>query len=208
MGTADVRIRCFDDEWVDIGSVRVLLYKLKYESELVPPSVPEIGGLIAAVSGSGDISKVSEVLKGYLDTSRSMPDCDLVLIELNYGGVRFSYVTSRKRVKCVPLSPVPDLVKSIEVLSKSPVTTSVEVDALQRGLLTRTKQQLGSELYAACLVGEASGADTVAIGVELLNYGLRTVMAGELRDTLVREQPARAKRKRKSRRKIKKRLKK
>lgn len=182
-----VRARCFSSEWVDLGIMRVLLYRLKYEVGLPSYLSLESGMLSALVRGSGELSELFKVLRKYPEIVKLRRECDLSSIELVSDGAHVSLVVSSKRIKCVPLAPAPDVVKSLEVLSRNQGAASVEIDPLQRSTLSKSVKQLEPGFYVSCLVGEALGSDTVAIGVELLNHGLRTAMASELRQTSVVE---------------------
>ncbi|MEM0352524.1 MAG: hypothetical protein QW459_06045 [Sulfolobales archaeon] len=208
LSTAEIKVRCYIGEWIDFEGVRVLLHKLKYEERVTPTAALDVSELDAVFSSLVNEGRLPGALRSILNVSKLKSDCDLALIDFHADGTQFSYLISSKRVKCVPLAPVPDLVKSLEVLSKSLDAASVEVDALQRSMLTSSKKQLEPGYYTACLVGEVVSSSTIALGIELLNYGLRTVMANELKETSVREESiqvsrSRRKKKKKSRRKKK-----
>lgn len=208
LSTAEIKVRCYIGEWIDFEGVRVLLHKLKYEERVTPTVALDVSELDAVFGSLVNEGRLPGALRSILNVSKLKSDCDLALIDFHADGTQFSYLISSKRVKCVPLAPVPDLVKSLEVLSKSLDAASVEVDALQRSMLTSSKKQLEPGYYTACLVGEVVSSSTIALGIELLNYGLRTVMANELKETSVREESiqvsrSRRKKKKKSRRKKK-----
>ncbi|MEM4922418.1 MAG: hypothetical protein QXU65_05420 [Sulfolobales archaeon] len=203
LSTAEIKVRCYTGEWVHVDGVRVLLYRLKYEDKVTPTAALDLSELSTVLSSLVDGGKFPEALRRVLNVLKLKSNCDLVLIDFHADNAQFSYLVSSKRVKCVPLAPLPDSVKSIEVLSKSSDTASIEADPLQRSMLIGSKRQLEPGYYVACLVGEVVSSSAVALGVELLNYGLRTVMTDELKETLVREENTQAtkRRKRKKRRK-------
>jgi len=199
-----VRARCFEESWVDAGGVRLLLYRLKGVLEIawVPPE--ELKSLIDSPL---DPDSTLEAFRRLPNLAKLKSECDLISLELPAGGVRYTAVISRKKLRCVPVASFPDIVKSLEVLAKSSDGAAPESDALQRSVLARKTLPLGAELYTPCLVGEVLGPEVVAVGIELSESGYRAVLAGELRDTYAKEEqrPARRKfRKRRARRKRRK----
>ncbi|MEM2826304.1 MAG: hypothetical protein QXL30_03495 [Sulfolobales archaeon] len=205
MSATDIRVRCYISEWVDVGGVRVLLHKLKYEDRADPSVALELSELDKALSSLIGEGKVHEALRSIISVAKLKSHCDLALIDIYGNSIRFSYLISSKRIKCVPLAPIPDVVKSLEVLSRSLDATSVEMDVLQRSILTSSKKLLDPGYYTACLVGEVVNQNTIALGVELLNHGLRTVMAYELKETLIKEENTQVIKAGKKRRKAKRR---
>lgn len=205
LSATDIRVRCYISEWVDVGGVRVLLHKLKYEDRADPSVALELSELDKALSSLIGEGKVHEALRSIISVAKLKSHCDLALIDIYGNSIRFSYLISSKRIKCVPLAPIPDVVKSLEVLSRSLDATSVEMDVLQRSILTSSKKLLDPGYYTACLVGEVVNQNTIALGVELLNHGLRTVMAYELKETLIKEENTQVIKAGKKRRKAKRR---
>jgi len=198
-------VRCYISEWVDVGGVRVLLHKLKYEDRADPSVALELSELDKALSSLIGEGKVHEALRSIISVAKLKSHCDLALIDIYGNSIHFSYLISSKRIKCVPLAPIPDVVKSLEVLSRSLDAASVEMDVLQRSILTSSKKLLDPGYYTACLVGEVVNQNTIALGVELLNHGLRTVMAYELKETLIKEENTQVIKAGKKRRKAKRR---
>ncbi|MEM4984941.1 MAG: hypothetical protein QW289_03475 [Sulfolobales archaeon] len=205
MSATDIRVRCYISEWVDVGGVRVLLHKLKYEDRADPSVALELSELDKALSSLIGEGKVHEALRSIISVAKLKSHCDLALIDIYGNSIQFSYLISSKRIKCVPLAPIPDVVKSLEVLSRSLDAASVEMDVLQRSILTSSKKLLDPGYYTACLVGEVVNQNTIALGVELLNHGLRTVMAYELKETLIKEENTQVSKAGKKRRKAKRR---
>ncbi|MEM3131705.1 MAG: hypothetical protein QXV72_03665 [Sulfolobales archaeon] len=205
LSATDIRVRCYISEWVDVGGVRVLLHKLKYEDRADPSVALELSELDKALSSLIGEGKVHEALRSIISVAKLKSHCDLALIDIYGNSIRFSYLISSKRIKCVPLAPIPDVVKSLEVLSRSLDAASVEMDVLQRSILTSSKKLLDPGYYTACLVGEVVNQNTIALGVELLNHGLRTVMAYELKETLIKEENTQVIKAGKKRRKAKRR---
>ncbi len=204
-GEAIGRVLCFSSEWVDFGSVRLLLFRLEREDTVALSEPPGVGepGIPPGDTGSAEGARgLPSIPKSLLGAVRRGSGCDLALLELQSGGARVYYLVSGKRLRCVPLAPVPDAIRAVELLSRNSEAVSVEVDPLQRSMLSRARRELGESLYAPCLVGEVTDPGIVALGVELTNHGLRMVSAGELAHTSVWQKPVRRKKKRRrSRRK-------
>ncbi|MCX8185037.1 MAG: hypothetical protein RMI56_01930 [Sulfolobales archaeon] len=206
---SNVRVRCFNSVWVDIEGVRALLYRVEreYETSLALP--PEFNSSPRTLSGVEELVELYGHLRKALGLSRLRPACDLIYTEVQYGVTQISYLASSRRVRCVPLAPKPDEVRSVEVLLRNSGVASVEVDALQRSILLRKSKQVDPGLYTACLNGEIVNSDVVAVSIELLNYGSRIITAQELKQTsitekVVRRTSRRKKKKSRKRRKLKK----
>lgn len=198
-GGVDYRVGCFSGEWVDLGGARLLLYRLERWVPMGPPPAPGVGD----PGSSLDVEKLLgalSALRGHPDVLKLKSECDLALVELRPGSMQVYYLVSGRRLRCVPLALVPDAVRSVELLLRGPDSALVEVDPLQRSMLTRVRRELVEGLYASCLVGEVTDPRIVALGVELLNYGLRIVTAEELARTSIAREPVRRRRARRKKR--------
>lgn len=190
-----VRARCFEEAWVNFSGVRLLLYRLRSLLEIAEIPLEELKSL---AEGPLDSDNFLRFLRKLPNLTKFKSECDLISLDLPVGGARYSTVISRKRLRCVPVAPSPDAVKSVEVFPRSSSNGVPELDFLQRNILTRRSQQLEAELYTSCVVGEVADPGIVAVGVELLESGYRTILASELKATYAKEEP-RVVRKRKSR---------
>lgn len=192
-----VKARCFEEAWIDFNGVKLLLYRLKNLLEVAEISPEELKSLAESPLDSDNLLKFLKRLPG---STKLKSECDLIFLDLQLNGIRYSTVISKKRLKCVPAAHYPDAVKSIEVFLRSSEDGVPELDFLQRSTLSRKSLQLDVELYASCFVGEVSDPNVVAVGVELLESGYRTILASELKDTYVKGE-SRIVRKRRSRKK-------
>ncbi len=184
------RIQCFSGEWMDLDGVKLLLFKLMSESTARLPALPEARGSSSSIGSPtdvGELLRLPDLLRSRLSAPELKSECDLTLVELCPGSTWIYYLVSSKRLRCVPLAPVPDRVRSVEILTRGPAQDAVELDPLQRNMLIPVRRVLEASLYAPCLVGEAIDPGVVAVGVELLNYGSRLVTVEELTRTYVRE---------------------
>ncbi|MCX8208488.1 MAG: hypothetical protein N3G79_02430 [Sulfolobales archaeon] len=198
------KIQCFGGIWVGAEGVRLLLYRLERSYE-VPLALPRAVNRCSRVPRSAEeLVETYEYVRKALDIGRLKSICDLVYVEVPCELLELSYLASSRRVRCLPLSPKPDVVRSVEVLLKGSETSPVEVDVLQHSILAKRSRQIEVELYTACLVGEVLSPDIVAVGLDLRNYGTRVVTVSELKQTSMAEKPRRRKSRRKKKRKLKK----
>lgn len=179
------RVKCFRSEWVEVGGVRLLLYRLLGETSV------DLDALLREAPDLGNSwdTLVSERLGSYL--RKTLPGilggCSLYYVELSRGGTQLGYAYVTERLKCVPVSAYPDAVLSVEILSKPQAGDVEELDFVQRGVLTSRRVPLSEDLYAVCLVGEVVGVDTAAVGLEIASGGLKVLLVDELRSTALVE---------------------
>lgn len=196
--STNAKLKCFEGKWVDLEGAKLLLYRLKYSRDLT--------GLVLNSAGAFDEpDKLIGYVKSFPDMRSVRSECDIWTVETAINTSPAVFIFSNKRIRCIPLTPTLEVVKSIELLLRS-TNAQIEVDALQRNIVPHLGSNIDSGFYTMCLVGEVLSQDIVAIGIELETAGRRIIMASELTQTSVSDVPRAEKRR--TRRRKKRRLKK